>query len=492
MLTIAYYIKTIKEIKEMAFNLIRNARVFFTTAVDSQGVISNTLTDADTSEIQVLDGLSFSQSTSSENVTLSEAGLTPVRGQRAFNTALEAVDISFSTYVRPNGAGTNVTAEESVLWNALLAFDAIGGSNPAWSEAPSVATCVGTNSQLNQLQPFGIIILLDGSAYAIDNCVADSATIDFGLDSISTIQWSLKGRILRELSFTADNASPVVFTGGINDIQTVDVDATGGTFTITYDSEETSALAWNITPAAMTTALEALSNVSVGDVIVSGGVGQSGGGTPYVLTWKGVLGAVDEVTTDDASLTGGAGTAVVSTTQAGGDLGSAKAKVTTAPFIANKLSSISITEGATGTGTVYTVPLTGGSLTISNNVTYLTPANLGVVNTPITYFTGTRAVSGSINAYLRTGKNESGRLLADMLAGSTTDVEPDYAIQIEIGGLTAVTRVEFDMQAAVLTIPTISTDQVISTTINFTAEGSTGTSLDLEKANELEIRYIAP
>ena len=71
-------------------------------------------------EIQVLDDLSFSQNTSSETVTLTEGGAVPVRGQRSFNTALEPADVSFTTYMRPADGGTNITAEESVLWNALL------------------------------------------------------------------------------------------------------------------------------------------------------------------------------------------------------------------------------------------------------------------------------------------------------------------------------------------------------------------------------------
>ena len=48
------------------------------------------------------------------------------------------------------------------------------------------------------------------------------------------------------------------------------------------------------------------------------------------------------------------------------------------------------------------------------------------------------------------------------------------------------------MPGAVLTIPTVSTEQVISTTINFTAQGTTGTDFDLDVSNEIEIRYIAP
>lgn len=372
----------------MSFNLIRNSRVFFTTNVNAEtGVVAATgFTTTNTREIQVLDGFSFSQNTTSDTVTLNEAGSAPVRGQRSFNTALEPADFSFSTYIRPADGGTNITAEESVLWNALLGTGNIGGAGAAWSEGVAVATVVATNSQAHQLVKFGLIIAIDGVSYIIDNCALDTATIDFGLDAISTVAWAGKGGTLRQITgLTATTGATVTFGGG-------------------------------------------LTGVALG-------------------------------------------------------------KNTSAPYIANKLSTLTVKKGIDGTGTTYTVALTGGSLTIANNLTYLTPANLGVVNRPFTYFTGTRAVSGSINAYLRAGATNTAGLLADMLTGSLSDVDPDFYIQLEMGGATNATRVEFEMPAAVLTIPTVSTEQVISTTINFTAQGSATGAFDVGAANELEVRY---
>lgn len=372
----------------MSFNLIRNSRMFFTTNVNAEtGVVAASgFLPTNTREIQVLDGFSFSQNTTADTVTLNEAGAAPVRGQRSFNTALEPVDFSFSTYMRPADGGTNITCEESVLWNALFATDPIGGTNPAWSEDTSAATLVVANSQSHQLQKFGMIIVIDGVSYVIDNCALDTATVDFGLDAIAMVAWAGKGAILRQLSgLTATTGATVTFGGGLS--------------------------------------------------------------------------------------------------------GTAKGKNTTAPFIANKLSTMTIAGEIGGTGTEYTVAITGGSLTIANNLTYLTPANLGVVNRPFTYFTGTRAISGSLNAYLRAGSTNTAGLLADMLAGSTTDVDPAFAIEIQVGGGTNATRVEFEMPAAVLTIPSVTTEQVISTTINFTAQGSASSAFDIGAANELEVRY---
>lgn len=374
----------------MSFNLIRNSRMFFTTNVAAgTGVVATTgFLPTNTFEIQVMDGFSFSQNTTAETVTLNEAGAAPVRGQRSFNTALEPVDFSFSTYMRPADGGANITAEEGVLWNALLGTTAVGQAGAAWVEGVGSAIVTAANSQTHQLQAFGLIIVIDGTSYVIDNCALDQAAVDFGLDAIAMIAWTGKGTILRQLSgLTATTGATVTFGAGLT--------------------------------------------------------------------------------------------------------GTAKGKNTSAPYIANKLSTLKINQGISGTGTNdYTVALTGGSLTIANNLTYLTPANLGVVNKPVTYFTGTRAISGSLTAYLRAGALNTAGLMADLLTSSNTDVDPEYMVQIEVGGASAATRVEFSMPAAVLTIPSVSTEQVVSATINFTAQGYAANAFDIGAANELEVRYF--
>jgi hypothetical protein len=169
--------------------------------------------------------------------------------------------------------------------------------------------------------------------------------------------------------------------------------------------------------------------------------------------------------------------------------GTAKGKITSAPFLTNKLTTLTLEKGIDGGGTTYTVALTGGTVTISNNITYLTPELLGIVNIPAASFTGTRAISGSINAYLRAGSTNTAGLLNDMLTSSTSDVRPSYKLQIELNGAANANRVEIEMPATVLTIPSVSTEQVISTTINFTAQGYTGSAFDLTASNEVEIRY---
>lgn len=178
------------------------------------------------------------------------------------------------------------------------------------------------------------------------------------------------------------------------------------------------------------------------------------------------------------------------------------AKITTAPFITNKLSTVTFkTLNALGNAAAgsYAIALTGGSLTINNNIAYVTPANLGTVNIPATYYTGTRAISGSMNAYLKTGLGvgSTGQLLADMLAAATASTEPMASLSIAIGGSTAATRVEFDMPAVTFSIPTIDVQQVVSTVINFTAEGSVpnvlanANTFAVDAVNDLTVRYYS-
>lgn len=76
--------------------------------------------------------------------------------------------------------------------------------------------------------------------------------------------------------------------------------ATGGTFTLTFSGQTTSALAYNVSPAAMQTALQALSSIGSGNCTVSGVAGQY-----YEVTFTGTLGgaAQPEITGSGTNLT---------------------------------------------------------------------------------------------------------------------------------------------------------------------------------------------
>ena len=88
---------------------------------------------------------------------------------------------------------------------------------------------------------------------------------------------------------------------------------TGGTFTLTFDGQTTAAIVYNAAPAAVQSALEALSNINTGDVVAAGSALPTG---PVTVTFKGQYAGVNvpAMTGDGALLTGGTTPAVVVTT----------------------------------------------------------------------------------------------------------------------------------------------------------------------------------
>ncbi|WP_329131522.1 hypothetical protein OG552_10420 [Streptomyces sp. NBC_01476] len=107
------------------------------------------------------------------------------------------------------------------------------------------------------------------------------------------------------------------YAGPTSEVQTLTVTGspTGGTFTITWSGQTTAAIAYNAAASTVQSALEALSNIAVGDVTVTGAAGG-----PWTLHWAGAqLGDDVAAPTTTSSLTGGSTPGVtVATTTAGG------------------------------------------------------------------------------------------------------------------------------------------------------------------------------
>ncbi len=106
-----------------------------------------------------------------------------------------------------------------------------------------------------------------------------------------------------------------------SEVQTIVIDATGGTYNLTFDGESTG----NVTyagsaadSATMQAALEGLSNINPGDVTVTQGATVSNS-TTFTLTFGGRYAGLNvPQLTSTESLTGGAGTATHATGTAGG------------------------------------------------------------------------------------------------------------------------------------------------------------------------------
>jgi len=234
------------------------------------------------------------------------------------------------------------------------------------------------------------------------------------------------------------------------------------------------------------------------------------------ITWSGNATTIDQVSTamDDPSKYG-----IGDTTSNGSGWTSGSTDTyaegynfvdTTGPsdadYLRNKLSTLYLDADAQGGGTssgglddrTYDINITGGSITVENNVTYVTPETIGVVDKPIGSFTGARTISGSLTMYLDTKSNGSNQLLTD-LAAATDLVTNVFDARLYMGVSGAVGSdgdamgsddftapgVEFNMPRAHLTVPVIEVGDLISVSVEFAAHGS-----DLLTGDEMKVKYL--
>ena len=237
----------------------------------------------------------------------------------------------------------------------------------------------------------------------------------------------------------------------------------------------------------MTTALCGLSNGTTYTCTVA-----VDGGTPQAVSWDPPVSSTFQDLLDEFNSqiegaladTDSDGNIIVTSRSSGS---ASSIAIVDTDFFSSTTGYSALASAVAGTGTqmVYNLAITGGSLTITNNITFLTPEELGVVNQSIGSFTGTRAVSGNVTAYLRTGSANTGGLLADMVSATDT-VTHNFDMVMAIGGAAHTPRVELSMKHAHLVIPAVSIEDVISVNIGFTALGQ-----DISQKDELEIKYIA-
>jgi hypothetical protein len=155
-------------------------------------------------------------------------------------------------------------------------------------------------------------------------------------------------------------------------------------------------------------------------------------------------------------------------------------------FIRNRLTTLTATattaESIVGT---YTLTLTGGSLNFENNITFLTPETLGVINQPIGHVTGTRNIGGSFTCYLSNSTAASADLWEDLIESDET-ITNDFNLVFDIGGASSPT-IKVTLPTCHLEIPTHSIEDVISLETTFHALPST-----IGGADEATIVYVGP
>lgn len=445
-------------------------------------------------EVPVLDGFSFSQGNESTEITLAEmedSTGTSRRGRRAFNTALAPGEWSISTYVRPfksagSGAGkaddaAQTHAVEEVLWGLFLGarewdstgfymtsdnitidgttdnttngekyvIDTVGNTN--WTSLGAGAATVGTVFTRNGTAATGaaggiarrLVNDPDTSSSAFNAQSSNRSSLGtcniyFVLGDADRSVYKLKDGVVNEatIDFDIDGIATINWSGQCSEV----IEFTGST--IESDDE----------PNNGDTTQDATA-LAVGDVWLDSN-------DSYKLY----------VCTDNTD------TSETFTTRIAEDV------TETDNFIRNRLSQLTATStDSTNFQSSYDLTLTGGSLSFSNNVTYITPEELGVVNTPFAHVTGTRTIGGSFTCYLTlnstTLNSNKSRDLFDDLRNASTVVTNSFNLTFKIGG-TSGNRLEVNLPTCHIEIPTHSIEDVISMETNFMALPSTVSETD--------------
>ena len=400
-------------------------------------------------EIPVLDGFSFSQATNSSEITLSEmestAG-TSRRGRRIFNDSLAPVEWSFSTYMRPfkhstsyageaaDSVNNNHHAVEEVLWAMMAGANAYASS--AFARGANAVTTTDTTDLDVSFAQSNVSVLETGNLFFVINT-----------DTSDPMVYKLSDAAINEASidFDVDGIATVNWSGFAKQI---------------FDwTANTTVTGTDLVPASGT----------VGKVQIDTDT------SPYQF----------KLVTDASTLK----TAIDEGTGA------------TNNFVRNRLTQLSITAGNTTTfpgannNGIYSLTLTGGNVTIGNNITYLVPEELGSVNVPIENVTGARSVSGSFTCYLVFDDQVGGTLnngtssdfFADLTSSGALElVNNSFDLSFSIGGSNSP-KIVIDMPKSHIEIPSHSIEDVISLETNFHGLGS-----NLGTADEVTLKYFGP
>ena len=272
--------------------------------------------------------------------------------------------------------------------------------------------------------------------YKLENAVVNEASIDFDIDGIATVNWSGMAGQIKEVQEDTTDANTIT-AGMYHADATSPVTGSHGAGAIWIDTNDSDR--FYINPTA---------------------------GNNW---WA----AVDEGTTDTGNF-----------------IRNRLTQLTMAPETTFQ-SSTTFTNAAGASDTYetsYSVALTGGNVTISNNISYLTPEELGKVNQPIEHITGTRTVTGSATCYLASSDaatNRSRDLFADLVSDVNTVINK-FAITLQVGGTDSTKpRFEISIPTAHLEIPSHSVEDVISLETNFHGLGT-----GLSEGDEVTLKYI--
>lgn len=406
-----------------ALNLQRNSEVYMSTVDLASGGTSASMTPRNTWRVEVLAGYAASQSSATQDITSLESGLNPDRSTQRFNTAINPVEWSFQTYLRPTGVrntsggtgidptGNSQPLADWFLWQSLLSntawatgTGATSSTRSAWqtdgkfqlAERAAASNVTNHTSNYAQANEYHLYMKMDNVVYQIKNASVNEASIDAAIDGIATTSWSGFGTNFIELTNTARNHLISVSGGILNNGTTI-----SGNSSVDANTALSTYHAWGRYNVAGTT--------------------------------------------------------------------------TTAAFIKNRLSSVTVEHTPQGAAeNIYNLAVTGLGFTYSNALTFLTPEELASLNTPIGQFTGAKTITGNFTAYLRAGDNDTAQFLRNIVNDTRTQIAQVSQANLRIGGTTAP-FVAIDMPAVQFNFPTHAVEDIIGISVEFLAQEPSAT-----------------
>ena len=164
------------------------------------------------------------------------------------------------------------------------------------------------------------ILIRDGftGTGAVDDAAISGGQTSIEIDTLANLP-GVRTTIPVGARFTiAGVGAPTIFTVSAvnsNEKQQVVVDATSGNFTLTFSGQTTGSILYNASANDVKLALEALSNIAPGDVIVTSGVAST-----WVIQFAGVYAGINVpvLTSADVDLMGGGDSITITTPRVGG------------------------------------------------------------------------------------------------------------------------------------------------------------------------------
>ena len=374
-------------------------------------------------EIPVLDGYSFSQATNASEITLNQAQDTSgnsIRARQMFNDSFAPAEWSFSTYISPY-----LTKTAAATYGTEGAGGTTDSSTALHREVSEAMWGMFFAQKLNDVIGTAATAGSGGSQTGLDINTTNSDKATLGVF---------------DLYFVLSGATATSYAASIPD--TAYTDANSKTYKIANCSVNEFSFDFDIDGLA-------------------------------TIAWSGQ----GKVITEESGLDMRS-SALGATLVTEGNYSDATGAANTTGFIRNRVSDLTLSPASLNAGTDYATTLTGGNITGSNNLTYLTPETLGVVNQPLGHITGTRNIGGNFTCYLDNTANASAELFEDIIE-STSDITNSVGITFDIGASTAP-YTKIVMPTAHLEVPTINVEDVISLETNFHALPAT-----LAGANEI-------